>query len=106
MEALALIVHLPADSHGHAGAYAPPPLLPFSKTAALACAWHEWRSSGLASGCAMPVLQGQVSRDDVAALCVELLEQPAASNTTFEVCSSGSAGEQQDLKVHSSATQT
>ena len=54
----------------------------------------------------MPVLQGQVSRDDVAALCVELLEQPAALNTTFEVCSSGSAGEQQDLKVPSSATQT
>ena len=50
----------------------------------------------------MPVLQGQVSRDDVAALCVELLEQPAALNTTFEVCSSGPAGELQDLKVRGS----
>ena len=55
----------------------------------------------------MPPLQGQVSRDDVAALCVELLEQPAALNTTFEVCSSSSpAGETQDLKVHGSVTWT
>ncbi len=63
-----------------------------------------WEPSGLVSGYTMPVLQGQVSRDDVAALCVELLEQPAALNTTFEVCSSGPAGGQQDLKVHGFAT--
>ncbi len=30
-------------------------------------------------------LRGKVSREDVAELCVALLDQPAAVNTTFEV---------------------
>ena len=84
-------MHWAAGSHGHAGMYAPSPLLPLSKVAAPACVWQWCKSSGLAPGSAAPVLQGQVSCDDVASLCV-VLEQPATLNTTFEVSAAALQG--------------